>query len=198
MNAPVVRLQPAGGTLQQVQAFLGVTTPIGFSIPEGADVRFFDSKGLEALMLERAPFFFIDRAIAFEWKDGEGKSQKVVWSVAEMTKERSAGHFPGRPIVPLIELCKAMAQTGIVVASLEASADDAPIAIGSGESRATARDLVEAPSTILIRAVLTKQRRMRMFWIDGTCFIDGLEIGTLADIWYALYDRDRLMGKAAA
>lgn len=198
MNAPVTRLTPAGGDLQQVQRFLGVTTPKGFHIPDGADVRYFDKAGLEQLMLERGPFFFIDRAVAFEWKDGEGKTQKEVWTVANMTRERSEGHFPGRPIIPLIELCKAMAQSGIVVASLEASADDAPIAIGSGESRATARDLIQAPAMILVRATLTKQRRMRMFWIDGTCYIDGQEIGTLVNIWYMLVERDRLMGKTAA
>lgn len=189
MNAPVVRLQPAGGTLQQVQAFLGVTTPEGFSIPDDVEPRYFDTKGLQALMLERPPFYFVNRAVAI--------GPDTVWAVAEMTVERSAGHFPGRPIVPLIELCKAMAQAGMIVVAIGADQKDAPIAIQAGKSKALAKELMDAPVEILIRVTLTSSR-LRLFFVDGMAYLKGQAIGSLANITYTLMDRDRLMGKAAA
>lgn len=69
----------------------------------------------------------------------------TVLGLARMTIERSAGHFPTKPIVPSIELCKPMAQAGIVLVILRAQAQETPIAIGSGKSRARAKDLIAAP-----------------------------------------------------
>ena len=154
---------------------------------QGAHLRFLDTGELERLMLERPPFFFIEKAVAV---DG-----KTVWARARMDEARSAGHFPGRPIVPLIELCKAMAQTGIILAGLQGDESKAPIAIGSGPSEALAKDLIDAPVTVLIKVQLMRQKFGRFFSIDGTAYVDGVPVGALPEIRYVLMDREQLLRK---
>ena len=140
---------------------------------------------MEELMLERAPFFFIERAVAI--------GNHTVLGLARITIERSAGHFPTKPIVPLIELCKAMAQTGIILASLHAHPDEAPIAIGAGASKALAKELVAAPVEVLIKVTL-QGARLKLYFVDGCAFVDGGKIGTLDKIIYTLLPREQLTG----
>lgn len=190
--------------------FLGVQLPRNFSIPGGARVQCFQKisdkkeEDMRALMLERPPFFFVERAIAVE---ANGKI--TVWGVAPMSEERSAGHFPEKPIVPLIELCKAMAQTGLIVAALKGEGR-VPIAIGSGDSRAIARELIPAPMTALIKASLVeppaslrlkvvfagkKARRLlqKIHFVDAVAYKDGEPIGTLETIRYILVPKQRIL-----
>jgi len=169
---------------QVVEAFLGVPLPNGFGTAQSEQLRYMTQPDLQELMLERAPFFFIERAVAI--------GDHTVLGVAHITVDRSAGHFPSKPIVPLIELCKAMAQTGIVLASLHASPHEAPIAIGAGESKALAKELIVAPVSVLITASL-RTVRLGVYVADGAAFIAGNRIGTLSKIMYALVSREQLL-----
>jgi 3-hydroxymyristoyl/3-hydroxydecanoyl-(acyl carrier protein) dehydratase len=168
-----------------VEAFLGVPLPSDEDLFGGEALRFLRQTDMEALMLERAPFFFIERAVAI--------GTHTVLGLAPMTVERSAGHFPGKPVVPLIELCKAMAQAGIVLASLQALPHEAPIAIGSGESKALAKELILAPVDVLV-AVRLKASRLGLHIVEGSAYVGGKKIGTLAKIVYTLLPRDQLTG----
>jgi 3-hydroxymyristoyl/3-hydroxydecanoyl-(acyl carrier protein) dehydratase len=171
--------------LTQIEQFLGVPLPEDVQEFGSEDVRFLDGPALEALLLERPPFFFIDRAVAFG-----GTS---VLAVARMTTERSGGHFPGRPIVPLIELCKGMAQAGIILVALHARPEEAPIAIGSGPSKALARELIKAPADVLIKVTLDTSR-LKLHFVSGSAYVGGAKIGTLTNIVYTLIPRTQLIG----
>lgn len=172
---------------EAVERFLATPLPPDFVFPVGTHLKEVDFLGmaeLQALMLERPPFYFIERAVVV--------NSTTVWGVADMSLERSAGHFPGRPIVPLIELCKAIAQTGIIIAALQGDTTQAPIAIRAGKSRALTRELVDAPARIAIRTELTQVRHGLMF-VSGTTYLQGKPIGSLEDTTYILVDRRTLL-----
>jgi 3-hydroxymyristoyl/3-hydroxydecanoyl-(acyl carrier protein) dehydratase len=168
-----------------VESFIGTPLPVGEELPQTEAPRYLTQPDMERLMLERPPFFFVERAVAF--------GQDTVFGLARMSVERSAGHFPTKPIVPLIELCKAMAQVGIVLTSLHAKSDEVPIAIGAGESKALAKELVVAPVDLLLKVRL-QASRLGIFIVDGSAYVDGRKIGTLAKIVYTLLPRQQLLG----
>ncbi len=176
-------LEPEETKRRAVEAFLGVTIPYGETPFGDEEPRYLSQIDMERMILERAPFFFIERAVAI--------GTHTVLGLARMSEQRSAGHFPGKPIVPLIELCKAMAQTGIVLVSLQAQPHEAPIAIGSGESKALAKELIVAPVDVLIKVRL-QVSRLGLHIVEGAAFINGRKIGTLAKIVYTLVPRAEL------
>jgi len=196
-----------------IQDFLGTALPADFS-PVAADcIRFLGTPEMETLMLERSPFYFIERAVAMG---------TAVWGVARFSEEHSAGHFPGKPTIPLIELCKGMAQTGISLVALLGTPQEAPIAIGSGPSRALTKDFVQAPATILFNATLAspplglqaamvlargfperivRKRKLlrklqflrRLLFVNAVAYKDGVPIGSLERITYILVPRRQIM-----
>jgi 3-hydroxymyristoyl/3-hydroxydecanoyl-(acyl carrier protein) dehydratase len=168
---------------RKVEAFLGVPIPDGDDPAADGELRFLSLSDIEDLILERAPFFFVDRAVAI--------GNQTVLGVVRMSAERCAGHFPGKPIVPLIELCKAMAQAGIVLVSLHARPHESPIAIGSGESKALAKDFIVAPADVLVKVRL-QISRLGLYFVEGSAFVDGQKIGTLAKIVYTLVAKEQL------
>jgi 3-hydroxymyristoyl/3-hydroxydecanoyl-(acyl carrier protein) dehydratase len=170
----------------QISEFLEARLPAELAIGDADNIQLLGYEQMEELMLERAPFFFADKAVAI--------NNSTVWAAATMTEQRSAGHFPGRPIVPLIELCKATAQAGIILAALQGQASEAPIAISAGESKALAKDLIDAPVRILICVTLA-QTRMRLHFVNGVTYIDGVRVGSLNKIVYTLMERERLLQK---
>lgn len=209
--------QPGDNVSDAVQDFLGVVLPDDFCPSPAESVRFLSTPDLETLMLERAPFYFIERAVA---------TDDSVWGVARFSEDHSAGHFPGKPVIPLIELCKGMAQTGISLVALLGAAEEAPIAIGSGQSRAVAKDFVKAPATILFKATLARpplgirvatvfardfsqrifgkrkfvrklQFLRRLLFVNAVAYKDGRPIGSLERIIYILVSRRQLMRGAS-
>lgn len=164
--------------------FLGALTPKEFALNATDEVKYLERADLEEVVLEREPFFFIDKAVAV--------SRKEIWAVAMVTAERSAGHFPGRPSVPLIDLCKLIAQAGSILAALWAGPNEIPIAVSAGESKAHSRNLVDAPVVVLVHATLT-QSRQRLHQVNGTIYANRQKIGSLTKILYTLVDRDKVL-----
>lgn len=181
------------GSRTRIEAFLGVSLPEGFEINPTDAVELLDQSALGELMLERPPFFFIEKAAAIA--DGNG-TFKTVFGYFHMTEAHVAGHFQGCPIVPLIELCKGMAQTGIALAALQGNETVAPIAISAGASKATAKSLIDAPARILTRVELTG-RRAALSFVDGVTYLvndhNTTEIGRLERIVYTLVLRTELL-----
>jgi len=182
------RLSSIDGNLlkcRRIEQFLGAPLPSEDHQFGESEPHLLDRSALNDLLLEREPFFFIDRAVAV--------GDRIAFAVARMTTERSAGHFPGRPIVPLIELCKAMAQAGLILIALKGDQNEAPIAIGSGRSKAVAKGLIPAPVDILIKVTL-ETSRLKVHLVNGSTFVGTQKIGTLADILYTLVPKAGLLG----
>lgn len=175
-------MSPMVGVLESdskgIADFLGVKIPE--SIGTTGPVRYLGQKDMEALMLERPPFFFIERAVAFD--------TDVVLGVCSIDKERTRGHFPGYPVVPLIELCKAMAQTGIILASLRAKPGKVPIASAAGRSRAFSRDLIPAPARVLTHLTFGGEKFSSVL-SNGEAYVDGIKVGALGEIVYTNVDK---------
>ena len=184
------------GYRTRIEEFLSVSLPVDFDYNPIRSIKLLDKVRMESLMLERAPFFFIEKAVALLNADSACYS---VIGEALISRERTAGHFPDRPIVPLIELCKSIAQTGMVLAAFYGDQTKIPIAISAGKSKATAKSLIDAPATILIRASLTRFRSP-LNVVNGTTYLveadrSLAEIGRLDDVTYTLIDRDEALGK---
>lgn len=196
----VIALLPKSGsetrttTWQDAESFLGAQIP--GALPAEGSIELLNQPEMEDLMLERRPFFIIDRAVVM--RDADGKCVDVYGAV-HFTEEMVAGHFPGRPIVPLIYLCKAMAQTGIILTAEHGQRSQAPIAIKEGGSEATTKSLVDAPARIITKVTRIKGRGPVHF-VDGSAFLVNAdrsvsEIGKLNNIVYTLIERALLLKK---
>jgi len=174
----------------EVSRFLRVPLPEDFTAPNEASPVFLNQRNLHTLVIERPPFLMPNKAVMLF-----GEEEKVVWAVARMTEKRCEGHFPERPIVPLIRLCECLAQTGMfLVASQGDSKTHSPVASAAGASRAFIKDFLDAPVTLLLRVELVKTRH-GFYFAKGTAYADGKKVGTLMDIRYSLVPRSTMVRK---
>ncbi len=67
------------------------------------------------------------------------------------------------------------------------------IAIGSGPSKALAKELIAAPADVLIKVTL-EASRLKLHFVSGSAFVAGKKIGTLANIVYTLVAKSQLVG----
>ncbi len=157
---------------EEIKDFLGVLVPDEILIPD-AETFFYTQEDLYDLVMERPPFFMVNRAVAI--------GTDMVLSVAHISVTRCEGHFPKRPIVPLIRMCECAAQSGLVLVALNVSDDKVPMAFGSGNSIARTKDVVEPPVTILFYGKKVREK-MGLFVVDSEFFVEGKNIGALQGI----------------
>lgn len=133
-------------------------------------------RDISRLLPHRYPFLLVDRVVEFE------PDQRIV-AVKNVTlnEPHFTGHFPGRPIMPGVLLCEAMAQAGGLLVQgthrgrLEVDADD------DAESLflvLTGLDHVKFRRQVLpgdqVRLEVTLQRKHRPLWkMRGVASVDG-------------------------
>lgn len=176
---------------ERMEEFLGAKLPVDFTGAEAVNARLLNRENIGSLILERPPFMWIDCAAI---TDGGN----VIWGAATMTEEMSDGHFPGRPIVPLIHLCKCIAQTGIIASALQGSLNYAPLGDESGTSKALAKDLIDAPARVLTKVWLTTPFLERICLLAGVVYYEGALVGELKGMTYKLVPRRIILRKRAA
>ncbi len=116
----------------------------------------------------RFPFLLVDRVIEFE----DGKRLVAIKSVS-VNEPFFAGHFPGRPIMPGVLICEALAQAGGLLASC--SRDGTPrergVVLAGLEHVRFRRPVV--PGDQLRLEVELLHRRGPLWKMRGRAFVDG-------------------------
>lgn len=178
-------LQATEKLFHDIQNFLNIRLPINYSLPlvgnDNLEVQFLEKTDLCGIIAERPPFFIPERAVVL--------GKETVLAQVEITIERCRGHFPDKPIVPLIRLCESIAQTGVILAAQHSKFDTIPIAYGSGDSKALTRELIQAPSAFIIEVKLIRPPRMGVMLLKGTAYKDGEPVGSLDQIKYMAIPR---------
>ncbi|MBR5153094.1 MAG: 3-hydroxyacyl-ACP dehydratase FabZ [Clostridia bacterium] len=129
----------------------------------------------------RYPFLLVDKIIEFE----EGKKAVGIKNVT-VNEPFFQGHFPGRPIMPGVLICEALAQVGAVLI-LSAPENKDKLAVFTGISDFKFRHQVIPGETLRLEAELLK---MRMGMGKATvCAYVGDEIAAKGEISFALVEK---------
>lgn len=133
----------------KIENFLGLKLPQDLDLSAfGSDAKFLDRPEIEKVLLERSPFYFVEKAIVFG-KDHD----KVVLTKLTISKERCEGHFPSplRTIAPFIEFFKACAQSAILLGGLMVP-NHVTIANGEGRFVSFNKRFIFAPVDVFVVA----------------------------------------------
>lgn len=176
---------------KSLESFLGaslqsVLLPTDAITTDG-EIRLFDEGDLQKLVVERPPFLLVEKAVSI--------GSDYILSTARITPERCAGHFPDRPVVPLIRMCEATAQTGMLLVALNAGESVVPVAVASGESRTLTKTFTEPPVTLLVEGRKVKERPGIMYVVDGKIHANGGEVAILSGIKYLVPPKEYVFPK---
>jgi 3-hydroxymyristoyl/3-hydroxydecanoyl-(acyl carrier protein) dehydratase len=139
-------------TMQKLEDFFGTRLPDPITIENGLSIDLRDRMGIERLVHERAPFLCIDKAILIE-----GSCNRII-SMASVTIEMCEGHFPGRPMIPLLVFSKIIALTGEILVSWTKKSDAVPLAIRADNVRAKSRKIVSPPTRVVTEAIYLREK----------------------------------------
>ena len=128
----------------------------------------------------RYPFLLVDKIIDLE----PGKKAVGIKNVT-VNEPFFQGHFPGRPIMPGVLICEALAQVGAVVI-LGDPANRDKLAVFTGINNFKFRHQVVPGETLRLEAELTKMRGM--MGKAEVCAYVGEEVAAKGEISFALID----------
>ena len=128
----------------------------------------------------RAPFLFVDKVIALD----PGQSATGVWRLTG-EEEFFVGHFPGRPTLPGVLICEAIAQVGaIAILSDSKFANKLPL-FGGIDSARFRRQVV--PGDTLEMTVTLTQMSARAGKGAGVATVNG-EVACKCEILFVIVD----------
>jgi 3-hydroxymyristoyl/3-hydroxydecanoyl-(acyl carrier protein) dehydratase len=141
--------------IEQIEKFLGVKIPDPSSFMGGLSIfSTMDIGSIKTLIFERPPFLCLNKAVVF---GRQGSSCVITTSV--VTKEACEGHFPKRPMIPLLLFSKAIALTGeLLVAWVKKPASVVPLAKEAIRVKTKSRNLIEPPAVVLTEACLLRAK----------------------------------------
>ncbi len=131
----------------------------------------------------RYPFLLVDKIIELE----EGKRAVGIKNVT-MNEPFFQGHFPGRPIMPGVLICEALAQVGAVVI-LRAPENRGKLAVFTGISDFKFRHQVVPGETLRLEAELTRMRNT--MGKAEVCAYVGDQIAAKGEISFALVENNQ-------
>lgn len=172
------------GITEQISKFLEITIPeIVLSDKHYTSVAELERKNIEELILDRAPFLCVNRAVILRFEN----SYKIL-SASVINNGMCEGHFHTHRIVPLVVLSRVVALTGsILVAWLQQNPDIIPLAVRAEQVRSTTPDLIRPPSLVLVEADHLGQK-LNYCWINANAWIGNEKVATVKRITYFLAD----------
>ncbi len=134
----------------------------------------------EAVLPHRAPFLFVDEVTALE----PGVSASGVW---RLTGEEAffGGHFPGRPTLPGVLMCEAIAQVG-AIALLTDDRYAGKLPLFGGLDKARFRRQVGPGDELTIDVEMTRLSA-RAGKGTGRAGVDG-ELATSCELMFVIVD----------
>jgi len=133
-----------------------------------------------SIIPHRAPFLFVDKVIALD----PGLSATGIW---RLTGDENffSGHFPGRPTLPGVLMCEAIAQVGaIAILSDEKFADKLPL-FGGIDSARFRRQVV--PGETLEMTVTLTRMSARAGKGSGEAKVNG-EVACQCELFFVIVD----------
>lgn len=136
----------------------------------------------EAVLPHRAPFLFVDEVTALE----PGVSASGVW---RLTGEEAffGGHFPGRPTLPGVLMCEAIAQVG-AIALLTDDRYAGKLPLFGGLDKARFRRQVGPGDELTIDVEMTRLSA-RAGKGTGRAGVDG-ELATSCELMFVIVDAE--------
>jgi len=129
----------------------------------------------------RYPFLLVDKIIEFE----EGKKAVGIKNVT-VNEPFFQGHFPGRPIMPGVLICEALAQVGAVLI-LSAPENKDKLAVFTGINNFKFRHQVIPGETLRLEAELSKMR-LGMGKAEVCAYV-GDDVAAKGEISFALVEK---------
>jgi len=148
----------------------------------------FDSNALLKILPHRYPFVMVDKITEF-------KLDERIVGVKNLSLGDwfFQGHFPGRPIMPGVLICEAMAQTGGVLLLNGLENPDGTLAMFTSINNCKFRKPV-VPGDQLMLEVKILNRRAKITLLEGKAFV-GTELVAEAEFSAAIVDRDEAAPK---
>ena len=128
----------------------------------------------------RAPFLFVDKVTALD----PGQSATGIWRLTG-EEEFFVGHFPGRPTLPGVLMCEAIAQVGaIAILSDSKFANKLPL-FGGIDSARFRRQVV--PGDTLEMTVTLTQMSARAGKGSGVATVNG-QVACKGELFFVIVD----------
>ena len=128
----------------------------------------------------RAPFVFVDRITALE----PGQSASGIWHLTE-DENFFSGHFPGRPTLPGVLMCEAIAQVGAIAILSDAKfANKLPL-FGGIDSARFRRQVI--PGDTLEMSIALTRMSARAGKGSGLATVGG-EIACQCELFFVIVD----------
>lgn len=147
------------------------------------EISFMDINKLLEIMPHRYPFLLVDRITEFN------ADEKSIIGYKNVTYNEPffPGHFPGKPVMPGVLICEALAQTGCMI--LWQTIDDISkvLVLFMGIKNAKFRKPV-LPGDQLVMEVKLTGKRFNTYMFNGTAYVDG-QIVAESEFQAALVDR---------
>ena len=133
-----------------------------------------------SIIPHRAPFLFVDQITALE----PGQSASGLWHLTE-DENFFSGHFPGRPTLPGVLMCEAIAQVGAIAILSDAKfANKLPL-FGGIDSARFRRQVI--PGNTLEMSIALTRMSARAGKGSGVATVGG-EIACQCELFFVIVD----------
>ena len=132
------------------------------------------------LIPHRAPFLFVDQITSLD----PGQSASGIWHLTG-EEEFFVGHFPGRPTLPGVLMCEAIAQVGAIAILSDAKfANKLPL-FGGIDSARFRRQVI--PGDTLVMTIALTRMSVRAGKGSGVAKVNG-EIACQCELFFVIVD----------